>query len=71
MPNFLANGYTPVDIDMKTEEQSCPKQKKTYSTPRIKVKHNNISDKEFNLLMSHQSSIKKVNVYVLGAHSKK
>lgn len=38
---------------------------KVIPTPRIKLKHNDISDEEFRLLMEHQRVITEVRVYVL------
>ncbi|KAL5243759.1 hypothetical protein ACI65C_011169 [Semiaphis heraclei] len=42
-----------------------PKQFKVMSTPRIKLKHNDISDEEFRLLMTHGGRIMDVSIYNL------
>lgn len=47
------------DNDMKLETQ--PKQLKVIPTPRIKLKHNDITDEEFRLLMEHQRSLQEVS----------
>lgn len=57
----------PMDnIDMK-EENIVPFRPKQFQhklipTPRIKLKHNDISDEEFSLLMEHQRRVEYVNV---------
>lgn len=43
---------------MKLETQ--PKLLKVIPTPRIKLKHNDITDEEFRLLMEHQRSLQEV-----------
>lgn len=54
-------------IEMEAKEEIRPKQMKIIPTPRIKLKHNDISDEEFRLLMEHQRPINEVSVYILGA----
>lgn len=53
-----------VEVESK-EESSQPKQSKVFSTPRIKLKHNDITDEEFTLLMEHQKSLEEVSIYAL------
>lgn len=51
-------------IDVK-EQLIQPKQNiKVIPTPRIKLKHNDISDEEFRLLMEHQRAMKDVNMFI-------
>jgi len=49
-----------IEIERKIENQ--PKQLKVMSTPRIKLKHNDISDEEFRLLMEHQRVMTEVHI---------
>lgn len=48
---------------MHLKEERPPKQVKVISTPRIKLKHNDITDEEFRLLMEHQRDIGDVRIY--------
>lgn len=54
------------NIDMKEENivPFRPKhfQPKLIPTPRIKLKHNDISDEEFSLLMEHQRRVEYVSI---------
>lgn len=45
------------DTETETKEENQPKLMKVIPTPRIKLKHNDISDEEFRLLMEHQRVI--------------
>lgn len=56
-------------VEMETKDEIPPKQMKIIATPRIKLKHNDISDEEFRLLMEHQKSINEVSIYDLRVHS--
>lgn len=54
----------PDDIDVK-EQAIEPKQNiKSIPTPRIKLKHKNISDDEFTIIMRHDEKVKKVSIFV-------
>lgn len=48
-----------------TKEETEPKQLKAIPTPRIKLKHNDITDEEFSLLMEHQRRLQYVRIYTL------
>lgn len=47
---------------MHLKEERPQKQVKVISTPRIKLKHNDITDEEFRLLMEHQRDIEDVSI---------
>jgi len=49
--------------EIKRERQPA-KQLKVFTTPRIKLKHNDISEDEFRLLMNNQQVFDHVSVYV-------
>lgn len=49
----------------ETNAINQPKQFKVMSTPRIKLKHNDISDEEFRILMTHGERIMDVSIHDL------
>lgn len=49
-----------IDVDAK-EQPQLPKQMKVVSTPRIKLKYNDISDEEFRIIMKHQVGSVSIN----------
>lgn len=53
-----------MEMEIK-EENRPPKQMKIIPTPRIKLKHNDITDEEFRLLMEHQRVMNDVCIYIL------
>jgi len=48
---------------MTVQINQGPQNKKVTTTPRIKIKHNNISDEEFKLLMNSQKVFDRVSFY--------
>lgn len=48
------------EVDVK-EDRRPSKQMKVASTPRIKLKYNDISDEEFRIIMKHQ--VKNVSIH--------
>lgn len=46
------------DIDVKRQTIEPKQTIKVIPTPRIKLKHNDISDEEFRILMEHQRTLK-------------
>lgn len=53
------------DVEIvEPKEETQPKQWKVVPTPRIKLKHNDISDEEFKILMEHQRILAEVSIYV-------
>lgn len=62
----LSKDPDPDDIMIEVKDTQLIQQKqnnhKAIPTPRIKLKHNDISDEEFRLLMEHQRTMKDVGI---------
>lgn len=56
-----------MEMEIK-EENRAPKQMKIIPTPRIKLKHNDITDEEFRLLMEHQRVMNDVSIFYTYLH---
>lgn len=60
----LSKSANDIEMDEIKQENQPPKQMKIIATPRIKLKHNDISDDEFRLLMSNQRVFENVIIFV-------